>query len=178
MSNDRIATYIRSTLLPAGFSIIDGDLAHRLSAGLWPSVNNAMTDFVDKAAIISRFGGGCHVFTARCEGRSVILVTRSVENLAERIALVTGLVVDAIAPYESEATKAITSSAVLTASADRINRQLRKELRIQKAAIADEQRRRDALVKGQDHRQWLEQRRVDAENSRQEFFEKKRGGHG
>lgn len=178
MSNDRIATYIRSTLLPSGFSIIDADIAFKLSCGLWSSPTNIASDFADKQVIINRFGAGCHVLRTEIEGREVLVLARSMKGLKGRVEAVTGLVVDAIAPHVVEEVQPVPVPKVVEPNTAKIQRELRKDYTKQVAEHADFERRRQALSEGEKHRKWLEQRRVDAEASRQAHFEKKRGGHG
>lgn len=178
--NDRIEFYARSQLLGAGFLIIDGVIAHRLSGGLWPSAMAATMDFSRLQAIVDKYSAGAFTLTVQIEDRSVTVIARSMASLAQRIENITGLKVSKPKAVDVELGKEISISEAVEHFAEiKVDRVTARRLRMQEQAARNEALRSERLEEAARHAEWVASSRQQAAQSRSAHFEAKRGGgHG
>ena len=98
--SERLDFYVRSQLLGSGVAILHAGIAQKLSCGLWPSFNNASSDFRNIDAIVKQLGADCDKITVQADGKEFVVLARSISDLALRINQITGLCITADLKYK------------------------------------------------------------------------------
>jgi len=164
MSNEPIRDYFATALNSHGFVLVDPVIAH--DSGFWHSRGNCNNDFSNTDDLIRRFGQKCDKCTVRTGDRRVILLYRSLSRLAERIEEVYGVYIADDQNFVPDVQEVKVLNAPIDREAEKLEIAAKQEER--------EERHLARLAEGHErnkkHIEWLKQRKVDAHQSRQDYY--------
>ena len=166
MSDEAIRDYFATALNSHGFVIVDPAVAY--DSGFWHSRGNCNNDFRDIGALIQRFGRKCEKCTVRTGDRRVTLLYRSLSRLAERIEEVYGVYIADDQNFIPDVQEVKVINAPIDRAAEKLEMEAKQEEREERrlARLAEIQAR------NQKHQEWMKQRKVEAHQSRQEYYAK------